>query len=77
MTITLLTFGKIKEICNFSQKQMQNISDTEILVQNLKSEYPEMGNIPFKISINNEIISKFTELNDGDIVALLPPFSGG
>ena len=38
-------------------------------------EFPEIAHYDFRISLNNEIINDNRDLNDGDEVALMPPYS--
>jgi molybdopterin synthase sulfur carrier subunit len=39
--------------------------------------YPELNEIKYAVSVNNEVITDNTILTENCTVALLPPFSGG
>jgi molybdopterin synthase catalytic subunit len=51
------------------------------LVERLHAGYPQIGELIRKkkvlVSVNQEIAREDTEIQDGDEVALLPPFAGG
>jgi len=82
--ITLKLFGMLKGLAN-NQSEMsvaleggRKISD---LVGILEKNYPEMAELAHQkkilISVNQEIAHPETVIQEGDEVALLPPFAGG
>jgi len=76
MQITILAFGQITEIINVANLD-KDYSDTDLLKKALLEQYPAIAVIPYTISVNQHMITKNTVLKNGDVVALLPPFSGG
>jgi len=71
------TFGKLTDIVTeplepefpFSVKELR-----ELLVLN----YPVLNELDFKIAVNHQIVDEDTWIiNKEDLIALLPPFSGG
>ena len=60
-----------------SDFEMDAPKDSDALLQNLFSEYPFLKNYKFQLVVNKEKIEANTVLNEGDEIALLPPYSGG
>ena len=77
MEINILAFGQIEEIIGSNQITLTDVLDTESLKKKLTDSYSEIVTIPYSISVNKNIINGNHKLEDGDEVALLPPFSGG
>jgi sulfur-carrier protein len=77
MEINILAFGQIEEIIGSNHITLSEVSDTEALKIKLSKDFPEINTIPYSISVNKNIINGYHKLEDGDEVALLPPFSGG
>jgi len=74
-TVKILTFGKLKEILgsDFEEKSYS----TDELQQKLSSKFPALQTLKLRIAVNQKIISENTQLNNNDVVALMPPYSGG
>lgn len=77
MKIIILAFGQIEEIIGSNHITLSEITDTEALKSKLSKDFQEIDHIPYSISVNKNIVSHNHKLEDGDEVALLPPFSGG
>ncbi|GAB4278208.1 MAG: hypothetical protein Kow0068_01710 [Marinilabiliales bacterium] len=77
MKIKLYVFGKIYDIIQSDCIILKNISNLNELFEYLYSEYPELKNINFQVSVNKTIVKEKFDFKDGDEVALLPPFAGG
>ena len=82
--ITLKLFGLLKSLAhNQTELALPIGSGGTVLdvVGLLDREYPEIAELVHKkkvlISVNQEIAHSDTLLNEGDEVALLPPFAGG
>src|SRR2546428_12285952 len=82
--VTLKLFGMLKTMAK-NQAELRvslnggrTVSD---LVGFLEKDYPEMAELIHKknvlVSVNHEIAHPDTVINEGDEVALLPPFAGG
>jgi len=76
-TIDILTFGQLTDITGQSSLQMQVVNDTDELKAMLVEKYPKLAQSKYLIAVNMEVIRGNVKLNPGDVVALLPPFSGG
>lgn len=77
--IEILFFGKLKETWNTSKLIRETTShDIESLYFELlkeASETPHKQSI--KVAINDEFVDWNTLINDKDVIAFLPPASGG
>lgn len=76
-TIEILAFGQLTDITGQSTWQLDDIIDTDQLRATLIEKYPALASAKYLMAVNMEIIRGNVKLNAGDVVALLPPFSGG
>ena len=80
MKITTLFFGITTDLIGASQMQIDikenaTIKDFKTL---LKNEYSQLENInSYAIAVNEEYASDNISLKENDIVAVIPPVSGG
>jgi molybdopterin synthase catalytic subunit len=82
--VTIKLFGMTKSLAgnqgslSFTLATGHQVKD---LVQVLGAEYPQIGELIHKkkvlVSVNHEIAHEETVIQDGDEIALLPPFAGG
>ena len=77
MAITIHFFGSLVDITGQSKKELNILRDTDSLNLQLQKEYPALVSTKYFIAVNQQMIKINRELNNGDIVALMPPFSGG
>lgn len=70
-------FGKLVELVGSTELEFSQCSDINSLKKELQHVYPAMSNVQFAIALNNKISTSNAVLNEGDQIALLPPFSGG
>ena len=82
--ITLKLFGLLKTLANNQGEMTVSLSGgkkVSDLVELLDQDYPQMAELVHKkkvvISVNQEIAHADTVIQEGDEVALLPPFAGG
>lgn len=75
--IRVLLFGQLTDICGTDQLQTKLFPDTDTLLEDLKQQYPSLQTATITIAVNNQQIQGKYPLQDNDVVALLPPFSGG
>ena len=76
MSIQIILFGKLAEIAGGSVS-VDNVSDTDSLVESLTKRYPELATTKYVIAVDKQVIKENTALSKKSMVALLPPFSGG
>ena len=73
----ILTFGRLTEIIGNSRLTMDDIENTDQLRKRLIFLYPALSEIEYAIAVNNQIVRGNHPVEKEDILALLPPFSGG
>ncbi|KIX20344.1 hypothetical protein SY27_14605 [Flavobacterium sp. 316] len=80
MTITLKYFGLIADITN-TNEELYSLEKSDFttndLIKELNKRYIGLQNISFAIAVNKSITTTAINLNNNDIIALLPPFAGG
>jgi len=77
MKIKVLFFGMLTDISKIGSIELENIENISSLKSYLWNTYPKMKDMDFRFAINKEIIDEKSDLNNGDEIALLPPFAGG
>jgi molybdopterin converting factor small subunit len=82
--VTIKLFGMTKSLAGGQGSlalAFTNGQQVKDLVELLDTGYPMIGELIHKkkvlVSVNQEIAHEETAINDGDEVALLPPFAGG
>ena len=76
-SLDILVFGQIIDITGLKALKLEYTLDTDQLRVSLEKRYPSLANAEYRMAVNMEIIRGNVKLNPGDVVALLPPFSGG
>jgi molybdopterin converting factor small subunit len=77
MEVKVLFFGVLTEVTATYGKHYREVKSIGDLILRIQDDFPEVVHYNYRISLNNEIINNDPKLNDGDEVALLPPFAGG
>ena len=77
MAITVYFFGSLVDITGQPAKDFNGFADTDSLNRNIQNEYPALVSAKYFMAVNRQMINTNRVLMDGDIVALMPPFSGG
>ena len=80
MNITVLFFGITTDLVGKTTISyvIEDSTSVENLKKILKADYPNLKNIDdFAIAVNEEYATNGVLLKDGDIVAIIPPVSGG
>ena len=77
--ITVLFFGKLKETWKTNKTELEsNCSSVDSLYSELLEKTADKPHKPsIKVAINDEFVDWDTAIKDGDIIAFLPPASGG
>ena len=77
MEVKVLFFGVLAEVAHTSHKHYCDVKSLSDLKFRIQDDFPEIVHYSFRISLNNEIINTDPVLNNGDEIALMPPFAGG
>ena len=80
MEIKTLFFGIAKDIANKNSLMLELNENATIynLTSELKIKYPKFSAIhEFSIALNEEFVEGDAILKDNDVVAIIPPVSGG
>lgn len=75
MKVKVLTFGSLTDI--LEKEFHAEARDTDSLTASLTSRYTALDGRKFLVAVNNKIVKKNTALGEQDVVALMPPYSGG
>jgi sulfur-carrier protein len=70
-------YGRLAEIIGNNRFSQDGIENTDQLRKKLAFLYPGLSGIDFAVAVNNQIVRGNYPLQKKDVVALLPPFSGG
>lgn len=77
MKVNVLFFGILTDIVGKTSLEIEEVENIRQLKSWLWKNYPKTKDIDFQIALNKNIVDGKFELNNGDEVALLPPFAGG
>jgi molybdopterin synthase sulfur carrier subunit len=77
MQVQVMLFGQLTDIAGNNTIVVDDVSDTDELVQVVNTLYPAITSIKYIIAVDKKAIQANTTLNQRSNVALLPAFSGG
>ena len=77
MEISVMAFGQIADIFGSRKLQLKNISSTDELKNKIENEFPDLKKMNYLVAVDHNIIQYDTIISDKNVIALLPPFSGG
>lgn len=75
MSVKVLFFGELTEA--FGKERILEQGDTEGVLQALAADWPAFKEKQVTVAVNTQIVHENRALAEGDVVALMPPFSGG
>ena len=75
--MNILVFGQLEDITGASIISIDEVTNTEQLLNSLYIRFPQLKEKKILIAVDQKIIQENTVINDQSAVALLPPFSGG
>lgn len=73
--VNIIAFGQIAEITG--KEFILEATDLYSLRNLLLQKFPELLSKKFAIAVNKKLIQQNINLNQNDVVALMPPYSGG
>ncbi|MCD6596071.1 MAG: MoaD/ThiS family protein [Bacteroidales bacterium] len=74
--VKILLFGVLASEAGLKELEIENVKNTKELLSELDKRFP-VSDYQFQVFVNREQVAKIQALNDGDEVALIPPFPGG
>jgi sulfur-carrier protein len=74
--IRVLWFGIAQEIAGTAEEEFM-AEDTATLRLQIFEKHPRMCNVKFRLALNGTMLKKDGQLEENDVVAVLPPFAGG
>jgi len=77
MKVEILFFGQLTDISGIDAITLEDIADTDSMVETLQNSYPSLSHSKYIIAVDKKVIAENTILTNNCTVALLPPFSGG
>lgn len=77
MEIEIITFGKIASFIAPQKLDINEATDTNELQCYLEENFPELAMVKYKLAVNKLLVQENSKLKNNDIVAIMPPFSGG
>ena len=80
MKITILFFGITTDLIGVTELdiELENAADVGAFKLVLKEKYPQLKNITsYAIAVNEAYAEDILILKEGDVVAVIPPVSGG
>ena len=79
MSLSITYFGMIAEATGSSSERLASEGNETVgkLRETLVSKYPTLSELEFKIAVDSNVVEDNEKLQDGALIALLPPFAGG
>lgn len=75
MEVKIISFGQIAEITG--KEFVTEATDLDSLKVHLVQKFPELSDKKFAFAVNRKLVQENVILNQNDVVALMPPYSGG
>ncbi len=75
--IKVLFFGQLLEVVGAKELILEGITDIDTLKAALHQQFPLLAQSKYIIAVDQEMISDNQKIENHNIVALMPPFSGG
>ena len=73
----ILFFGQLVEVVGAKELSIEGGTDIHALTSSLHQLFPLLDQAKYVIAVDQEIISDNRNLQEHNIVAFMPPFSGG
>lgn len=75
--IEVMFFGQLTDATGVSSVMVEEVADTDMLIQVMKQLYPALESSTYMIAVNNAMVTENSIVGPGSKVAFMPPFSGG
>jgi len=77
MDIKIILFGQLGDVAGSNEILLKSVNNTADLQEQLKKQYPSIAASKYIIAVDKKMVQENTALQENNLVALLPPFSGG
>ncbi|NQY11556.1 MAG: MoaD/ThiS family protein [Flavobacteriales bacterium] len=77
MKVHIKLFAATAEATGIEELTLEDFTDMAVLQDYLFRQYPALKDLSFIIAHNQEVKQLDFALEDGDEIAILPPFAGG
>ena len=75
--IEVMFFGQLADATGVSSVMVEEVGNTDMLIQMMKQRYPALESSTYMIAVNNAMVTENLIVGPGSKVAFMPPFSGG
>jgi molybdopterin converting factor subunit 1 len=75
--IEVMFFGQLADGTGVSSVMIEEVANTDMLINLMKKHYPSLESSTYMVAINNTMVTENTIIRPGSKVAFMPPFSGG
>jgi len=75
--IEVMFFGQLADGTGVSSVMIEEVANTDMLINLMKQHYPSLESSTYMVAINNTMVTENTIIRPGSKVAFMPPFSGG
>ena len=75
--IEVMFFGQLTDATGVSSVVVEEVANTDMLIQMMKQRYPAMESSTYIIAVNNAMVTENSIVTPGSKIAFMPPFSGG
>jgi molybdopterin converting factor subunit 1 len=75
--IEVMFFGQLADGTGVSSVMVEDVTNTDMLVQMMKQRYPALESSTYMIAVNNAMVTENSNVTPGSKIAFMPPFSGG
>jgi molybdopterin converting factor subunit 1 len=75
--IEVMFFGQLTDATGVSSVMVEDVANTDMLIQVMKQRYPALESSTYMIAVNNTMVAENSIVTPGSKIAFMPPFSGG
>jgi molybdopterin converting factor subunit 1 len=75
--IEVMFFGQLTDATGVSSVMIDDVANTDMLIQMMKQRYPALESSTYMIAVNNAMVTENSIVTPGSKIAFMPPFSGG
>lgn len=73
----ILFFGQLVDVVGAKELIIEGGTDIYTLTSSLHQQFPLLAQSKYVVAVDQEVVSGNQSLQENNIVALMPPFSGG